>query len=642
MRLARRLTLVLLVCTSLIGVGLAAAPIAAGAGAQAAKPGEHSCGAGRKARCGTVTVPLDRSGLVSGSLQIGYERYPHTDRSRPALETIVAIEGGPGYPTTESRSYYLPLFRPMMARHDLLLVDLRGTGTSGVIDCEPLQHIRYPYVGWIAGVRACGKQLGEVSNLYSTSDASDDLVSVIDALGLNKIDLYGDSYGTFFSQVFAIRHPARLRALVLDAAYPVEGTDPWWRDLSRAARSGYRLVCRRDHQCASLGGDPVRRLARLVAVVQKHPISGNAPNGNGRLGAVTVTPAVLIAIYDAAGYSFDPYRELDAAVRAALAPHPDDLPILRLARENLYLGGGGSVKYYSQGLDYAVACTDYPQLYDMTAAPSDRRAQYAHAIHQLTQAHPRAFSPFTVHQSVTSGDEDYDSCLGYPVPAHPHSLLPPGHAYPTVPTLVLVGDLDSVTSAEGSRTVAARFPNSTFVDVHNMVHVSAVGDSVGCASGIVRRFFRTRSAGETSCARTSYLPVRTVEDFAVHADDLPGSAAKRAALVAANTVADVMARWAVMSGSNGVGLRGGTFTAVGAQLRRWELHDVRWVEDVGVSGHVELHTDSGVVHAMVRLTGTALPHRQIGLWWNDLHSGARAVALVHTGHRDVRIEMPIP
>ena len=76
---------------------------------------------------------------------------------------------------------------------------------------------------------------------------------------------------------------------------------------------------------------------------------------------------------------------------------------------------------------------------------------------------------------MTSPDEDYDTCLRWPVPAHPHPLLPPDHTYPTVPTLVLVGDLDSVTSAEGARVVASRFPNSTFVEVHNEVHVSALG-----------------------------------------------------------------------------------------------------------------------------------------------------------------------
>ncbi len=47
------------------------------------------------------------------------------------LETLVATEGGPGYPATLSRDGYLALFEPLRRRHDVLLMDNRGTGQSG-------------------------------------------------------------------------------------------------------------------------------------------------------------------------------------------------------------------------------------------------------------------------------------------------------------------------------------------------------------------------------------------------------------------------------------------------------------------------------------------------------------------------------
>ncbi len=632
----------------LMSVVLVAAALGPPAGARPTStrtmPAERSCGAGHRAMCGHVTVPLDRSGHVPGTLHIGYRRYPHTDHSAPSGETIVAIEGGPGYPTTQSWYFYVPLFRPMMAHHDLLLVDLRGTGTSANLDCEPLQHIGYPYKGWKRAVGKCGRQLGAASNLYSTADAADDLASVLDALGLAKVDLYGDSYGTFFSQVFAIRHPSRLRALVLDGAYPVEGADPWWRDLSRAAASGYRLVCRRDPGCASLGGDPVHRIARLDALVAKHPISGVAPDADGLLRRVTVTPGVLMVIYDAAGTAFDPYRELDAAARAALAPRPDDLPLLRLARENLVLGGSGPLKYYSNGLFYAVTCTDSPQPYDMSAAPSARIRQYVKATSALAKAHPKAFAPFTVHQWVTSPDEDYDSCLRWPVPAYPHPLLPPGHTYPSVPTLVLVSDLDSFTSPEGARRVASRFPDSTFVEVRNAVHVTALGDPgdpAGCAAAIVVRFMRTLSAGDTSCVRR-YPPVRQVDAFAVRAVDVPGPADRRVALVGADTVADVMARWDAMVGGTGVGLRGGTFSTTGLDRRRWTLHDVRWVQDVAVSGTVRFRARLGSVHAVVVLSGSGVLPWRLDMRWNTQRTDPRATVVGRLGSSSFRLQVLAP
>jgi len=51
----------------------------------------------------------------------------------------VATEGGPGYPPPFSRQEYLDLFAPLLASHDFVLMDNRGTGQSGALDCPALQ-----------------------------------------------------------------------------------------------------------------------------------------------------------------------------------------------------------------------------------------------------------------------------------------------------------------------------------------------------------------------------------------------------------------------------------------------------------------------------------------------------------------------
>jgi pimeloyl-ACP methyl ester carboxylesterase len=605
-------------------------------------PAEHPCGPREAALCGVVEVPLDRADPSAGVIGIGYERYPHTDDTRPALETIVAIEGGPGYATTASRGYYLGLFRPMMDRHDLLLVDLRGTGTSEPIDCRPLQDLRLPdYDRWVDAVGRCGRQLGGASDLYGTANAADDLAAVLDALGIATVDLYGDSYGTFFSQTFAVRHPDRLRSLVLDAAYPVEDGDPWWSDLARASADALRFVCERDPGCAAVGGDPVRRLERLDRRLAYEPVTGVAPNADGVYRRVTVGPGILIYVYTSAGYWATVYRELDAAVRAALGSEPDPLPLLRLARENVYLGGGGAPRYYSQGLANAVSCNDYPQLYDMLAPPSERPDEYEAAIRALERDDPDVFAPFTVREWMTAPVEDFSSCLEWPVPDRPLPPLPDPPVYPEVPTLVLVGDLDSVTSPEGAAQVASRFPNSTYVPVANLTHVTALGDRHRCASRIVLRFVRTLDAGDTSCA-SEYAEVRAVDAFAVRAAEIDGSPGRRAAVVAASTVADVVARWGGMGGYEGVGLRGGTFTTRGSALVTWRLEEVRWVEDVAVSGTASWNRRTGSIRALVTLAGPGAHEGWLRLRWNDLEPLARADVRGRLGGEAVEMEIPAP
>ena len=130
-------------------------------------------------------------------------------RRRIAPAASFATEGGPGYPATLSRDDYLALFEPLRRRHDVLLMDNRGTGQSGAVDCRDLQTAEKWTVELTA---ACGRSLGIRASLYSTAYAADDLAAILEALDAAKIDLYGDSYGTYFEQVFAVRHPNTLRS----------------------------------------------------------------------------------------------------------------------------------------------------------------------------------------------------------------------------------------------------------------------------------------------------------------------------------------------------------------------------------------------------------------------------------------------
>jgi pimeloyl-ACP methyl ester carboxylesterase len=90
------------------------------------------------AYCGRIDRPLDPTGAIGGRISVYFEFYPHT-AAGPSAGTLVATEGGPGYPATGSREDYLALFQPLRARRDFVLMDNRGTGKSGAIDCPALQ-----------------------------------------------------------------------------------------------------------------------------------------------------------------------------------------------------------------------------------------------------------------------------------------------------------------------------------------------------------------------------------------------------------------------------------------------------------------------------------------------------------------------
>ena len=106
----------------------------------------------------------------------------------------------------------------------------------------------------IPRVKACADQLGAKASLYGTHLAVDDIAAVLDALQIDEVDFYGDSYGTFVGQMFAAWHPDRLRSLILDSAYPVRPPDIWFPTDWSTGRDGLDLVCERSPSCRALRG----------------------------------------------------------------------------------------------------------------------------------------------------------------------------------------------------------------------------------------------------------------------------------------------------------------------------------------------------------------------------------------------------
>jgi alpha/beta hydrolase fold len=161
----------------------------------------------RDAQCGYVRVPLDRTKPDGKTIKVYFERYPRRNRELPRTSTVVSIEGGPGYPVTPGRSTRVDLWRPVSGKRDLVLIDLRGTGRSAPLGCKAFSRKSR---GYVARAGRCAAQIGPKRDLYSTSQAVQDMEAVLRSLHAGKIGLYGDSYGTYAAQAYALRFPQRL------------------------------------------------------------------------------------------------------------------------------------------------------------------------------------------------------------------------------------------------------------------------------------------------------------------------------------------------------------------------------------------------------------------------------------------------
>ncbi len=587
--------------------------------------------------CGRIEVPLDYSSPASPDIGIGFRWLP---ASGHATGTILAVEGGPGYSSAGSQNLYIAMAGPLLRTRDLLLVNLRGTGNSTPVNCPGLEHAgpRQHGARFNQLVAACGRQLNHTwryrgggwvhaSDLFNTAYSARDVAAVLRHLELDRVDLYGDSYGSWFSQVFASRYPGLLRSVTLDSTYQVLGLDPWYTTTVVTARRAFDAACRLARACARAApGSSWARIGQLARRLARAPVTGSTTSVAGTRTRLTVTALTLVNLVNNAGFDPVVYRDLDAAGRALLQ-HRDAAPLLRIAALSLGFDDTNEpLDGFSDGLYFAVGCTDYVQLFSRTAAPATRARQYRAA---LRREPPRTFAPFSVRQwtSLDQYTEAYSACLDWPAPAR---LVPPITRRPPLvprrlPVLILSGTLDSLTPRLGGATLVARQmgPSARLVTVANLTHVTLQDRNDACPASIYQRFVlhpgRLHRENTSCAARVS--PVHTVGSYPrLLADAVPatatrgntaGRAARQAAAVGVASVADEISRFELLDGDKDLGLRGGrvTFTS-GRRALGIRLHDARWVSDAAISGTAAFDQQTGVATAslVVRLLRGAAVH----------------------------------
>lgn len=625
------------------------------------------------AYCGRLLVPLDWRARRGPRITIAYRWYPATQPVSPD-RTVVPIEGGPGLPTTASVDGYRAMYRPLLRHWNLLAVDNRGTGASTPLDCRRLQRFHGSTAGpaFQRVVGRCGATLDHrwrypdgrwvhASDLFASASTARDLAAVIRALRLDRIDLYGDSYGSWLAQVFAARFPGLIRSVVLDSTYETVNLDPWYRGTIRAMPAAFDVVCRRAPACASAArGSSWSRLRALARSLRRHPISGTVPSHTGTLRHVTMHVTGLVDLLNDAAEDPGIYQAIDAAARAWLRDR-DPAPLLRLYDQRLaydenYFGVPASED--SAGLYFAVACLDYPQLFDMHATPSARTAELAAAEAALPAS---TFSPFTVREWMAQNEntEAYTACIQWPAPKVAEGpivrslpLLPA-----SIPVLVLAGELDTITPPAGAGVVLSQIGGrSRLITFANATHVVGAGNTY-CASVLVQEFV-AEPAGigglDASCAY-AVPAIHAVGAYVsrlaavVPLRPLPGSttnpAALRLAAAALSTAADAISRYDSIVGSADHGLRGGTVRA-SDDGRLLTLKADQLIPGVAISGEVRLSNAANPLDgqiAVATLTATArnLPAGSFTARWAT-GGGASATVSGPVGALQVQGTAPAP
>jgi len=159
-------------------------------------------------------------------------------------------------------------------------------------------------------------------------------------------------------------------------------------------------------------------------------------------------------------------------------------------------------------------------------------------------------------------------CLWWQRPTAPSPIVPPNAKIPSVPTLVLDGDMDNRVPYEETNKVAQLFPNSTTVIVAEAGHETL---NYGfCGLTLVNQFIENLQPGDTSCADTPETVWPAVGRFPLSAKDARpaqvdpngtnqiGVSERKTVTVSVAAAIDALQRSLINAG-DGVGLRSGRF-----------------------------------------------------------------------------------
>jgi pimeloyl-ACP methyl ester carboxylesterase len=197
---------------------------------------------GSGAKCGTLSVAENRSIRGGRRIDLRVVVFPATGRDR-APDPVFYIAGGPGSSIVDDAAGFAS-DPPLVREHrDIVLVDQRGTGGSHPINCpfygppDALQSFLGDFMPPDA-VRRCRAQYANDTDLtqYTTTVAAADLDAVRTALGADRINLAGGSYGTRAAQEYMRRYPNRVRSAALFGLVPPSEAMPqhFARDAQRS------------------------------------------------------------------------------------------------------------------------------------------------------------------------------------------------------------------------------------------------------------------------------------------------------------------------------------------------------------------------------------------------------------------------
>ncbi len=436
--------------------------------------------AGQEPECGYLVVPQNRSDPTGKTIKIALAIFRSTNASK-AAEPVVYLEGGPGGTALATVSLQFDsLFAPFLQTNDVIIFDQRGVGYSQpALDCTEATDFAYntldveltadAYVQQYGDVlKTCGQRLigqGIDVSAFNSAESASDVSDMRTALGYDKLNLFGISYGTRLALTVMRDHPDAVRSTIIDSVVPLQGS------YFDAVKSAQRVLdtlfagCKANAACNEAYPDLENVFYGLVNQFNAQPITVQVPNlrQGGKQSDAVIDGDALVGILFQAFYLTDLIPSLPQSIYDI--QKGDYTLITTVTTLQLF-----QLNYISSGMYMAVQCKE--------ELPFDT-ADSINAILQQTRPELQGFArrqltdPSVLDVCATWGE-------GAPNPVENQPVVS------DLPTLVLSGEYDPITPPDYGKLVAQTLSKSYFFEFPGVGH--GVVPSSACALGMALVF----------------------------------------------------------------------------------------------------------------------------------------------------------
>ena len=435
-------------------------------------------------QCAFVTVPRDYSDLSKGDIDIAVSRVVHSGATyRGAL---VVNPGGPGASGIDFASSVKNLVSaPVAAAFDIVGFDPRGVGLSSPVHCmNGRQTTRWLRLDGTPDTAAeerllwrtagsispgCLRQPGQITRNVSTIETAQDLDIMRQALGQDKRNWFGFSYGTQLGTTYAELFPDRVGLFVLDGA-----VDPSLdsMQISKAQSDGFQVAVQRfAADCIKRSDCPTRASSAAVLTAINRLLAQldtrTMPAGSTRLNQADTTTAIFFTLYSA-----DYWQYLRSALSAAIRRN-DGRQLMALANIAADRTGPNTYASNQNSAFYAIACFDAP------ATPGQA------GLRSAARSWARGAAVPEMAKSMSWGNAPCSQWFG-------HSAVPPAPASSTTtaPMLVVGTRFDPATPYAWAVALSRQLPTSTLLTFEGDGH-TAYGSGSDCIDQAIDAYLLT-------------------------------------------------------------------------------------------------------------------------------------------------------